>query len=217
LIAILPPEGSADSLAEIRRALEGRGWSCAFSTGRTQTIATVVGPSDVRELDAALAPMVVADVVELLSAKDYARLRRRRRVMHGIAWGLLALIVLGLGLPALAFARAPVATLVAPDVVFAATVDELPENSARLVRPAWGPVLLVHLNGGRFFAVEATCTHEKDCQLEWSRERQQIVCPCHGCVYDVYGNVIEGPASAPLGTVPIERAGDKLFVRRSRG
>ena len=67
-------------------------------------------------------------------------------------------------------------------------------------------------DGERYFALSAICTHMEDCQLEWDVERGQIVCPCHGCVFDLYGNVARGPASVPLARVGLERSGERLFL-----
>jgi Rieske Fe-S protein len=38
------------------------------------------------------------------------------------------------------------------------------------------------------------------------------VCPCHGCVFDVYGNIVSGPPWAPLPSYTVERIGDRLYL-----
>jgi Rieske Fe-S protein len=49
-------------------------------------------------------------------------------------------------------------------------------------------------------ALHSTCTH-LGCRTSYDREARRIVCPCHGGVYDVQGNVIEGPPPAPLASL----------------
>lgn len=49
-------------------------------------------------------------------------------------------------------------------------------------------------------ALQSTCTH-LGCRTSYDRRARQIVCPCHGGVFDVQGNVIAGPPPAPLPTL----------------
>jgi Rieske Fe-S protein len=72
---------------------------------------------------------------------------------------------------------------------------------------------VVHHGEQRYFALSAICTHMEECRLEWDAERAQIVCPNHGCVFDLFGNVAHGPASVPLQRYTIERVVDKAGER----
>lgn len=44
----------------------------------------------------------------------------------------------------------------------------------------------------RLNVMSNACTH-MGCPVRWERRKKMIVCPCHGGVYDVNGNNIEGP------------------------
>ena len=46
-------------------------------------------------------------------------------------------------------------------------------------------------------ALHSTCTH-LGCRTSYDRRSKRILCPCHGGVFDVQGNVIGGPPPAPL-------------------
>jgi Rieske Fe-S protein len=46
-------------------------------------------------------------------------------------------------------------------------------------------------------ALQSTCTH-LGCRTSYDRKTKRILCPCHGGVFDVQGNVLEGPPPAPL-------------------
>lgn len=46
-------------------------------------------------------------------------------------------------------------------------------------------------------ALQSTCTH-LGCRTSYDRRAKRIVCPCHGGVFDVQGNVVDGPPPAPL-------------------
>jgi Rieske Fe-S protein len=45
--------------------------------------------------------------------------------------------------------------------------------------------------------LDPTCTHKK-CTVEYSKEKQRIVCPCHGSNFALDGKVLLGPAEKPL-------------------
>jgi Rieske Fe-S protein len=71
--------------------------------------------------------------------------------------------------------------------------------------PAVGPVLLIHLDNGRFVAYSSICTHA-GCQVQFDPSSKDIVCPCHGAVYDPANNaqVLAGPAPYALQSIPIQ-------------
>lgn len=86
-----------------------------------------------------------------------------------------------------------------------ANASNIPLNgSATYNDPSYGPVLLIHLDNGQFVAYSPICTHA-GCQVEFNPSGKDIVCPCHGAVYDPYhsAQVLGGPAPYPLQRIPI--------------
>jgi len=71
--------------------------------------------------------------------------------------------------------------------------------------PALGPIVLIHLDNGQFVAYSAICTHA-GCQVQFDPSAKDLICPCHGAVYDPYNNaqVLSGPAPFPLQGIPIQ-------------
>ena len=64
---------------------------------------------------------------------------------------------------------------------------------------------------GEFTAFSAVCTHA-GCVVD-SVEDGRIGCPCHGSQFDARtGKVIEGPAVAPLPSVPVTAKGGRLVA-----
>ena len=63
-------------------------------------------------------------------------------------------------------------------------------------------------------ALSATCTH-LGCQVRWDADATKFRCPCHGGVFDVQGNVVEGPPPRPLDRVEarLDDRGDGVLVR----
>jgi Rieske Fe-S protein len=49
----------------------------------------------------------------------------------------------------------------------------------------------------RLIALSATCSH-LGCTVTLPTGATQFLCPCHGSVFDLVGNVVHGPAEAPL-------------------
>jgi Rieske Fe-S protein len=66
--------------------------------------------------------------------------------------------------------------------------------------------------GGEVKALQSTCTH-LGCRTSYDKPNKRIVCPCHGGVYDLQGNVVEGPPPAPLPSIPTRVDGDQVLVQ----
>lgn len=49
--------------------------------------------------------------------------------------------------------------------------------------------------------LSATCSH-LGCLVNYSKEKGEFICPCHGGRYDLSGRNIAGPPPAPLGRIP---------------
>lgn len=59
--------------------------------------------------------------------------------------------------------------------------------------------------------LDSTCTH-LGCRTRFDAEAGQIVCPCHGGVYDTDGRVVSGPPPAPLPSLTTRIEGDDILV-----
>ncbi len=71
-----------------------------------------------------------------------------------------------------------------------------------------------------FLALNRKCTH-LGCVIPWQKDEQtedrlslkgRFNCPCHGGIYDRYGQVIAGPPPRPMDLHPIIIEGDKISV-----
>ncbi|MFQ5900265.1 MAG: ubiquinol-cytochrome c reductase iron-sulfur subunit [Thermodesulfobacteriota bacterium] len=47
------------------------------------------------------------------------------------------------------------------------------------------------------YALISICRH-LGCTPNWAQDQKKFLCPCHGSVYDIYGNVLAGPAPRVL-------------------
>ncbi len=66
-----------------------------------------------------------------------------------------------------------------------------------------GHKVAVHRSGdGSLSALSPVCTH-MGCLVNWNGHEKSWDCPCHGSRFGIDGQVIEGPAYAPLAVKPI--------------
>ncbi|WP_060950983.1 QcrA and Rieske domain-containing protein [Streptomyces hygroscopicus] len=85
----------------------------------------------------------------------------------------------------------------------------VPVGGAKIYREQ--RVVVAQPTKGEFTAFSAVCTHA-GCVVD-SVEDGRIGCPCHGSQFDARtGKVIEGPAVAPLPSVPVTAKGGRLVA-----
>lgn len=90
---------------------------------------------------------------------------------------------------------------------------ELVAGEARHVRVEERTLLLVRLADGALRAFDARCPH-LGCPVLWSKELQQIDCPCHGAAFDPEdGSVRKGPPPRGLQPLAVREQGGVLFVQ----
>jgi cytochrome b6-f complex iron-sulfur subunit len=68
--------------------------------------------------------------------------------------------------------------------------------------PSGYPNALIKNPDGSLTALSILCTHVC-CECSFDPASDAFYCPCHGSVFDISGNVVRGPASAPLPTVQL--------------
>ena len=82
-----------------------------------------------------------------------------------------------------------------------AEVADVPEGGAVSVEDADGnALLLTQASAGTIVALSAVCTHQ-GCTVEG--DGAELVCPCHGSVFDLSGANVSGPAPRPLSEVDV--------------
>lgn len=117
-------------------------------------------------------------------------------------------LLLGGVLGAFGFARAATAAQGHDQLV--GKLADLPPGTARKVRWEDQQVLVLNLDG-RVSALSAVCTHQ-GCIVDWDRDTLLVRCPCHGSVFKPDGSVVEGPAPAPLFSVPVVIRDGQIYL-----
>ena len=73
-------------------------------------------------------------------------------------------------------------------------------------------ILVVKHPDGTYHALEMKCTH-KGAGLE--QKGDQLVCPSHGSMFDMEGNVVKSPAAKPLKKFSVTEKGSDLVINLS--
>ncbi|MCZ2805721.1 Rieske (2Fe-2S) protein [Modestobacter sp. VKM Ac-2983] len=82
-----------------------------------------------------------------------------------------------------------------------AKVSDVPEGGALSVEDADGnELLLTQASAGTIVALSAICTHQ-GCTVKG--DGGELLCPCHGSVFDLSGANVSGPARKPLSEVDV--------------
>lgn len=87
---------------------------------------------------------------------------------------------------------------------------ELPQGKGKLFPYKNRSALVIHAPSG-FVAFSALCTHE-ECVVRWDETAQKIVCPCHGGIFDLKGNVLSGPPPRPLSPLRVIVVDQRIFL-----
>jgi nitrite reductase/ring-hydroxylating ferredoxin subunit len=81
------------------------------------------------------------------------------------------------------------------------SVDEIPAGHGAVMRRGVHLVAVYRDQTGACIERSATCTHLRGA-VRWNAGERSWDCPCHGSRFDPYGNVVNGPAVAPLAPAP---------------
>lgn len=89
--------------------------------------------------------------------------------------------------------------------------EEVPAGGAKFFEYAGSTAVLVRRQGGDLVALSAVCTH-LGCIVQWEKEKQDFLCPCHAGHYSPEGTVISGPPPKPLARLPFIVANGVITV-----
>jgi len=72
-------------------------------------------------------------------------------------------------------------------------------------------IIIAHTSGPNYYALFECCTHE-NCNIEFLSSNTLFQCPCCGSLFDLDGNVNQGPATIAIVSYKCILAGDILTV-----
>jgi cytochrome b6-f complex iron-sulfur subunit len=143
----------------------------------------------------------------------------RRVAIRWAGWGSILAILGGWTNGFLGFFH-PNKTGAFGGTITAATTSELKVGDVKAVTD--GKFYLTHVPEG-YIALWWKCPH-LGCTVPWKEndppegqdvghfDKGRFNCPCHGSIYDRYGQIIRGPAPRPMDRFPVTIEGDKVKV-----
>jgi cytochrome b6-f complex iron-sulfur subunit len=133
----------------------------------------------------------------------------RRKFLGVCAAGATAVAAAAVVYPVIQYLAPKSGQTGAEKVVFAAA--DLPEGEAKFFQYAGTSAVLVKTRTGQLVALSAVCTH-LGCIVQWAKDQQVFICPCHGGHFTPDGTVISGPPPRPLAKLPVTVAEGKITV-----
>ena len=91
-------------------------------------------------------------------------------------------------------------------------LDYFDPGYSRVIRIDSDTVLVARTAEGKFFALSAVCPH-KGCLVEWNKEENRMICPCHAALFDLRGNVLSGPAQKSLVSYTVDVVGTFIYLK----
>lgn len=88
---------------------------------------------------------------------------------------------------------------------------DIPEGEAKFFEYAGSSAVVVRTKEGTLIALSAVCTH-LGCIVQWEKDKQDFLCPCHAGRYTAGGTVLSGPPPRPLPKLPITQAEGKIII-----
>ncbi|AFZ53734.1 Rieske (2Fe-2S) protein [Cyanobacterium aponinum UTEX 3222] len=74
-----------------------------------------------------------------------------------------------------------------------------------------GAVLVILKEDNSLIAIEPTCTH-MGCLVEWNKQENLFICPCHNSKFQEDGKVVEGLAISDLPIYQVKIENNTVFV-----
>ena len=74
------------------------------------------------------------------------------------------------------------------------TIDNIPLNTGKIIKENNVNIGIYKDENGKIYKINPYCSHLK-CLLTFNTQDKTWDCPCHGSRFDIYGNLIYGPAN----------------------
>lgn len=148
--------------------------------------------------------------------------RSRRRFLTGLIGAAGGLFTLLAGVPIVGYVLAPLGLTAEKKWVRVASLNEINADEPKLFAvefprqdgsQQWNDRrgVFVIRHGEEILAFSNICTH-MGCSVRWLPLRQQIICPCHGGIYDRWGELSGGPPAFSLPLYEQRIQGNDLYV-----
>lgn len=90
------------------------------------------------------------------------------------------------------------------------TSEELQKNGYLLNKKS--KVIVVKDSNNQILAVNSVCTH-RGCTVEWQKDSNTLLCPCHNAKFSPDGQVLAKPAKTPLASYEVKEENGAVLVK----
>jgi cytochrome b6-f complex iron-sulfur subunit len=97
------------------------------------------------------------------------------------------------------------------DLTDPANADLVDVGGAMAIDTAGDTVLIARTSPTEVIALSAVCTHS-GCIVDYNASSQKVECNCHGSLFSTTGQVLRGPANAPLKMYAASLAGTTITI-----
>jgi len=89
--------------------------------------------------------------------------------------------------------------------------SEVPLGEGKEIVFGGTPAIILNVKGMGYLALSRVCTH-LGCLVEYNKETNRFICPCHAGTFNMEGNVLSGPPPKPLEKLPLDVQGDNIII-----
>lgn len=89
--------------------------------------------------------------------------------------------------------------------------SEIPVGEAKEIPFNSVPAIIINRPGKGFIALSRVCSH-LGCLVDYNKIQNRIICPCHGAIFDLEGNVVSGPPPRPLPKLPLKEESESILI-----
>lgn len=146
-----------------------------------------------------------------MSSPNQKKQKSRRTFLNIIFGGSLTAFMSSIVYPVWRFLIPPKSNEPVPTSVLAATIDELKQDSGKIIKFGRKPVILIRIDQVDIRAFSAVCTH-LDCIVQYRSDFKHIWCACHNGHYNLNGINISGPPPRPLKPYRVDLKDDKIYI-----
>ncbi len=89
--------------------------------------------------------------------------------------------------------------------------SEIPVGEGKDIVLDGTPAVIINRPGRGLIALSRVCTH-LGCLVDYNRTQNRIICPCHGAIFDLEGNVVSGPPPRPLPKFALKVEAESIVI-----